>query len=89
MIDAGCAGIRGVGVGARHHTMHSVTMALVMRGVSPCECESLVEAAHASNLNPAEVHARRNAVKAAIRWANAKVWGGSVEIAPVQLRVNW
>lgn len=89
MIEAACVGIRGVGVGARHCTMQAATMALVMRGVEPEEFVNRIEAAYAETLNPAEARARRNAVRNAARWANAKAWGGNVNVAPVQLRVRW
>lgn len=89
MIDAAAAGIRGVGVGARHSTMQAATMALVTRGVTPDEFLAQIEAAYADTLSEDEARARRNAVKDAARWADRKAWGGAVNIAAVKLKVNW
>ena len=89
MIDAACAGIRGVGVGARHSTMQAATMALVMRGITPDEFLARIEEAYSGALTAGEARARRNTVKDAARWANSKAWCGAVNIQPVRLRVDW
>lgn len=89
MVEAACAGIRGVGVGARHHTMQATTMALVTRGIAPDEFMEDVERAYFDTLNADEVRARRNAVREAAKWANAKAWGGAVDIRAVKLKINW
>lgn len=89
MIEAACTGIRGVGVGARHQTMQAATMALVMRGVEPAQFVDAIEAAYTATLTQEEALTRRNAVRDAARWANAKAWGGSVDTEPVTLNIIW
>jgi hypothetical protein len=89
MIDAACNGIKGVGVGARHATMLATTMALTTRGVTPAEFLVPIQAAYTSTLNEKEAQIRRNAVRDAARWANAKAWSGAVAVPPVKLRVRW
>lgn len=89
MIDAGCAGIISVGQGARHFTMQAVVTALVTRGIMPDEFQRAVEEAYFSTLNAGEIRQRRHAVAKAIRWADDKIWGGTVSTPPVALKISW
>jgi hypothetical protein len=89
MIDASCAGILGVGYGARHFTMQAVVTALVTRGIAPEEFQAEIERAYFATLDAQEVQKRRHAVAEAARWADDRIWGGSITTPPVSLKIVW
>lgn len=89
MIVAGTAGIAAAGVGGRHPTMTAVVIALINRAVPSEQFIDAVEDAYFAALDESEIVKRQEDVGRAVRWAEARVWGGNADIPPPKLRTVW
>lgn len=89
MITAGTAGIAAAGVGGRHPTMVAVVIALITRAVPSEQFIDALENAYFATLDASEMVKRQEDVVRAVRWAEARVWDGKVDIPLPKLRTVW
>ncbi len=89
MIEAAVQAVATSTPGGRHYTMQATIIALIKRGISSAEFRDRIALAYTATLDDRERQKRAGAVDAAIDWASTKIWGSTLDAAPITLASSW